>query len=158
MSGAAPVPGERRASRGREARVLSYQKRYRRVIRMRRIGLACVGCANCGLLTDVLMAEKVTRLNTLVAPRRHSKLVLPRNRKTRERLASRPNCAGPRIEFRPASPHVPGAGVAYAAGFAYAPPGAGSTGVPVNCGRIPTNPVPLTVRNDTGVNGSPLPV
>src|SRR5215510_1598269 len=119
---------------------------------MRRIGFACVGCANCGLLTDVLMAEKVTRLSTLVAPMRHSKLVLPRKRKTRDTLASRPNCAGPRTEFRPASPHVPGAGVAYAAGFAYAPAGAGSNGAPVSRGRIPTNPVPLTVTNETGVN------
>src|SRR5262249_19163642 len=99
---------------------------------MRLIGFAAVGCANCGLLTDVLMAEKVTRFSTLVAPMRHSKVVLPRRRKTRETLASSPNCAGPRIEFRLASPHDPGAGVAYAAGFAYAPAGAGSSGAPVN--------------------------
>src|SRR5262245_12453944 len=124
---------------------------------MRLIGFAAVGCANCGLLTDVLMAEKVTRLSTLVARLRHSKVVLRRSRKTRETLASSPNCAGPRIEVRPASPHDPGAGVAYAAGFAYVPAGAGSNGVPVNWGRIPTNPVPFTVTNDTGVNGRPLP-
>src|SRR5262245_19697849 len=118
---------------------------------MRRIGLACVGCANCGLLAEVLIVANVTRLSTFVAAMRHSNVVLPRIRKTRETLASSPNCPGPRIEFRPASPQVPGAGVVYAAGFAYAWAGAGSNGTPVSCGRIPTNPVPLTATNETGV-------
>src|SRR5579862_2422211 len=105
---------------------------------MRRIGFAWVGRANCGLSTDVSIVENVTRFSTLVAETRHSTFVLPRNRKTRAMLASRPTCAGPRIEFRPALPQEPAAGVAYAAGFAYAPAGAGRVGMPVSSGRIPT--------------------
>src|SRR6185436_15481850 len=121
-----------------------------------RMALACVGRPNCGLAMTVSIAEYVTWFSTFVAARRHSRLTRPRRCSARATLASSPNVAGPRIELRPASPHVPGAGAVYAPGFAYVPC-EGAVEAPVSIGRTPTTPDPATVRNDTGVTGSPLP-
>ena len=68
------------------------------------------------------------------------------------------NVDGPRIEFRPALPHVPAAGAMKAAGLAYESLSTGTAGVPVSEGRTPTVPVPGTATKTSGVTGSPLPL
>src|SRR5216684_9177056 len=68
------------------------------------------------------------------------------------------NCAGPRIELRPALPHCPAVGAVNASGLAYEPASTASVG-PVTFGRIePVTPVPGTDVRYTGVTGKPLPV
>src|SRR5215471_2034492 len=102
------------------------------------------------------MAANVTRLSTFVAAIRYSKLSRWPNRTARATLMSTENALGPRIEWRPASPQVSGAGVVNAAAFAYEPAVTGAMGTPVSEGRIPTTPVPSIDRNAIGVNGRPL--
>ncbi len=121
------------------------------------MGLASVGWPNCGLPTTASMVANVTRLSTFVAARRHSSVQRLPSLNTRETLMSSENCAGPRIELRPALPQVPGTGVVNAAALAYEPGVVGALGMPVRVGRMPTTPVPSIGRNDTGVNGRPLP-
>src|SRR4051812_13491781 len=94
-----------------------HQKRTRREACTLRIGLAVVGRPNCGLPTDVLPAANVTWFRTLVALSRQSRLSRSPHMNVRPMPASSRNCGGPAIEFRPALPHSPAAGVMYANGF-----------------------------------------
>ena len=86
---------------------------------MRRIWFVPVGWPNCGLVMTRSIAENVTRLRMFVAVRRHSSVSRRGKRNTRAKFISNEDVEGPRIELRLASPQVPGAGAANAAGFAY---------------------------------------
>jgi hypothetical protein len=88
-----------------------------RLVVIRRIPLVAVGSPNCGEPTTVLMFEYVTRLNTLVAESCQLSESRFLSGNCRVMLALRDEVPGPRIEFRCALPHVPGAGGANAAGL-----------------------------------------
>ena len=81
--------------------------------------------------------ENVTRLSTFVAVSRASSVNRRGKRNTRATFMSNEDVEGPRIELRPALPHVPGAGAVNAAGFAYEPLSTGTIGSPVSDGRTP---------------------
>src|SRR6187551_3754765 len=120
---------------------------------MARIGLARDGRPNWGLEITASMASNVTRLSRFVAVSRASIVSRPRSGSNRDSAPSSDNAAGPRMELRPAVPHIPEGGVTYAAGLAYVPSTTGRGDSPVSVGRWPTNALPLFETNATGVNG-----
>src|SRR5260221_11920937 len=103
-----------------------------------------MGNPNCGLLTKVFTPVYVTRFNTFVASIRQSSDRRSPHRNDRPAPAFSENCAGPRIELRPAFPQRPLAGATNADGFAKKP-AAGPVDAPLTSPRIdPVTPVPVT--------------
>ena len=94
------------------------QNLTRRLIRRRRMSFARVARPNCGLVTSVFTRgvghpiEQVRRLDPDVQARRDRRWGT-----SASPSHSRENCAGPLTELRPAVPHSPGDGGAYAAGL-----------------------------------------
>src|SRR5262245_849314 len=87
----------------------------------------------------------VTRLRMLVASMRQSSDTRSPHRNDRPAPAFSEKVAGPRIELRPALPHRPAAGAAYADGFAKKPAAMSDGEAPLRSARIvPVTPVPGT--------------